>query len=244
MLVRQPQCIQLVGGPLAGLVGLDHLPSAPRIAAHGRQGHGVVGRQHACIDQRTQQRNGPRGIAAGVGHAVGLADGLGLARTQLGKTVHPARLHPVGRGGVDDAGPRSRQGVDQRHRFARGIVMQAQDHHVHRGHERLLGLGVLAQGGVDADQFHFRHMGEPFADLEPGGARLSVDENSESIHDLLLCGLCRCRLRHGAPPVSEGPPRTVAVRLSGQGAIIGVKVQAGGCGAVICGLHAVSPAHP
>ena len=186
VLVRQAQCIQFVRSRAAGLVGLDHLAAATAVAAHRRQRHRVVGGQHAGIHQRAQQGDGAGGIAAGVGHALGFADGLGLLGVQLRKAVDPVRVHAVCGGGIDDARLAAGQGVDQRHRLARGIVVQAQDHHVHFAHQLLLGGGILAQCRVDADDLDAGHSGQAFADLQAGGSGLAVDENFVHGHRVFL----------------------------------------------------------
>src|SRR2546427_8322393 len=50
---------------------LDHAAAAARIAGHRGQAQAVVGRDEARGNQRVQQRDGSRRIAAGVGHALG-----------------------------------------------------------------------------------------------------------------------------------------------------------------------------
>ena len=83
----------------------------------------------------------------------------------------------MGGGGVDDLGLLAGQLVDQRDRFARRVVVQAQHHEVDAGHQVALGIGVFAQFGSDAHQFDLRHRLEPFADLQAGGTGFAVDEN-------------------------------------------------------------------
>ena len=77
--------------------------------------------------------------------------------------------------------------VDHGDRFARGIVVQAQDHQVDAGHQLALGRGVLAQLGRDAHQLDLRHLLEPLANLQAGGAGLAVDED---LGHLVSCGNC------------------------------------------------------
>src|SRR5690606_40956686 len=62
------------------------------------------------------------------GHAIGLLHGRALAGGELGKSIDPARRRAVGGGGVDDARLAAGQGVDHGDRFARRVVVQAQQH--------------------------------------------------------------------------------------------------------------------
>jgi hypothetical protein len=83
----------------------------------------------------------------------------------------------VRRAGVDDAWPAARQLVDHRHRFARRVVVQAQNDQVDGGHDVALGGRVLAPRGVDADQLDAGQAVQPLANLQAGGAGFAVDEN-------------------------------------------------------------------
>ena len=177
VLVLQAERVQLIGRRVARFVGLDHLAPAARVAADRRQHGGVVRRQQPGIDQRPQQRDGAGGVAAGVGHALGLLHGGALVFRQLGEAESPAFGHAVRRAGVDDARLLARQRVDHGHRFACRVVVQAQDDQIDTGHDLALGVGVLAFGRVDADEIDARHVRQPLANLQPGGAGFAVDEN-------------------------------------------------------------------
>jgi len=49
------------------------------------------------------------------------------------------------------------QAVDHGDRLARVVVMQAQDDHVHAGHQLALGFRVFAFGGINPDHLHSWH---------------------------------------------------------------------------------------
>ena len=105
----------------------------------------MIRRQNARVDQGPDQRNGARGVAARVGHALRLADGGFLSRTQFRKSKNPASRHAVRCGGVDDARLLvSRHGLNQGDRFACSVIVQAENHHIGLRHQQLLGGGVLA----------------------------------------------------------------------------------------------------
>ena len=141
----------------------------------------MLGREQAGLDQRAQQRNRASGVAARVGDAVGLAHCFGLAGAELGKTVDPARRHAVRGGRVDDAWLGARQGIDHRDRLARRVVVQAQDDQIGLGHQRALGLRVLAALRGDAQQAHLGHQRQTFADLQTGGTGFAVDEHGRHV---------------------------------------------------------------
>jgi len=61
--------------------------------------------------------------------------------------------------------------------LARGVVVQAEDHEVGLRHQFALGGRVLAPRRVDAEHLHRGHLGQPFADLQAGGAGLAINEN-------------------------------------------------------------------
>ena len=79
--------------------------------------------------------------------------------------------------GVDDLGLVAGQRVDHGHRFARCVIVQAQDHQIDLGHQIALGGRVFAQLGRDADQFNLRHGLQAFADLQAGGTGFTIDKN-------------------------------------------------------------------
>jgi len=177
VLVLQAQGVGLVQWRTAGLVVFDHAAATTRIPAHRGQAQGKVARDQTRVHQRTDQGDGAGGVATGVGHALGLAHRRRLLSGHFRKTIDPAVLAAVGGRGVDDAGPMAGQAVNHGHRFARGLVVQAQHHQVGLGHEFALGLGVFAACRVDAQHLDLGHQGQPFADLQTGGAGFAVDEN-------------------------------------------------------------------
>ena len=61
--------------------------------------------------------------------------------------------------------------------FNSGFVMQAQHHQVHPGQNLALGFRVFAPLGGDADHFDFRHLLQPFADLQAGGSCFAINED-------------------------------------------------------------------
>ena len=67
--------------------------------------------------------------------------------------------------------------LGQRYRFTCGIVRQAQHCEIGGAEGIAPGAGVLALLLVEQDQFEFGARGEPFDDLEPGGAGGAVDED-------------------------------------------------------------------
>ena len=180
MLVRQAQRVGLVGRRLARFVGLDHGAATARVTTYRGQRHGVIGRNQPGIDQRAQQRNGTRGVAAGVGDAAGGAHGLQLARAQLRKAIHPARRRAVRGAGVNDLDGAARGFFDvvhHGHRLARGVVVQAQDDQVHARDQLAFGSGVFAPLGGNADQLYGGHALQALTNLQPGGASFAIDKN-------------------------------------------------------------------
>jgi hypothetical protein len=180
MLVLQPQGIDLVGRGAARSVGLDHGAPAARVAAHRGEYHRVIGRERAGIHQRTQQCNGARGIAPRIAHALCPGNGFTLARGQFRKAEHPAIGGSVRGRCVDDAGLPCASLTDLFHhrcRLARGFVVQAEDDQVDSRHQLAFGRGILALFRRDAHELDLRHLLEPLADLQAGGASLAIDEN-------------------------------------------------------------------
>jgi len=198
--VRQGQRVQFEGRGLALFVRLDHRAPASRIAAHRGQHQWVVVGDQAGIDQRAQQRDCAGGVAAGIGHAIGRAYRFELALGQFGKAEHPAGGCAVRGRGVDDLDRAAGLGGDRVHHgrgFARGVVVQAEDDQIDARDQRALGLRVLAQRGIDARQFDPRQRLQALANLQAGGAGLSVDEYpGHGVHSFSLS----VRTRGGMPP--------------------------------------------
>ena len=120
--------------------------------------------------------DGASGVAAGVGHALRALHRFALTGAELGKAVDPARRHAVRGGGVDDARPMTRQGVDHGHRFTGRIVVQTQHHQIHLGHQGALGFGIFAFRRINAHHVHGGQQGQTLANLQTSGAGFAVDE--------------------------------------------------------------------
>ena len=60
--------------------------------------------------------------------------------------------------------------------------MQAQDDHIHAGHQFLLGERILAQGRINADDLDAGHASQTVADLQAGGAGFAINENGMRTH--------------------------------------------------------------
>ncbi len=179
MLVRQAQGVHFVRRGLTGLVGLNHGAAAAGVAADRRQAHRGLRRQQTRVNQRAQQRNGPRGVAAWVAHPLRLGDGLGLSGAQLGKTIHPPLGGAMCRGGVDHPGgglPLIAQRLHLGHAGAGVVVVQAQNGHVGLGEQRLFGLRVFALSRVDGEQRETGQVLQALPYVQPGGAGLAVNE--------------------------------------------------------------------
>ena len=87
-----------------------------------------------------------------------------LAVRHLGKAIGPARRDPVRGRGVDHL---DAVALDQRHRLARRVVGQAEDHSVGAVQQLAARLGVLAPRRVDRDDLQVAPAGQPLADLRP-----------------------------------------------------------------------------
>ncbi len=88
--------------------------------------------------------------------------------------VGPALGRPVGAAGIDH--PYVGVG-DQRHRLARGVIRQAQDHQIGGVQHLAPALGILPFGFRQADQRHVAAVDKPCTDLKAGGSDVAVDEN-------------------------------------------------------------------
>ena len=180
MLVLQTQAIQFKRRRLALFIRLNHGPTTPRITADRGQAQRKVWGNQPRLDQRAQQRNGTRGVAARIGDAARLGDPLRMTRCQFWKTKHPGRVSSVRGRGVNDLGAQlagsGGNAVHHGHRLDSGIVMQTQNNQVHLRHQRLFGGGVLAQCGINAHQFDLWHGLQTLANLQAGGACFAVNK--------------------------------------------------------------------
>ena len=139
-------------------------------------GDRVVGRQEPCSHQRRERQNETGRMAACDSDPSGGSDRVPLAWAQLGQSVGPARCDPMRGTGIDKAGA-TVAGLDQRHRFAGGIVGQTQKDRI--GLVDQLGAtgNVLAPLGFDLEQVHTVMGKEPVTNLQAGSAFLAVDEH-------------------------------------------------------------------
>ena len=112
-------------------------------------------------------------MAAGVGHPLGLDNGLPVLGGELREAVIPAGGRAVGGGGVDDPGVGV---VDHGHRLPGGVIRQAEENQV-GGVEALFPLRrVLALFLVDEQQLNVLPGGQAVVNLQAGGAFPAVDE--------------------------------------------------------------------
>ena len=185
-IVGHPQCRQRC--PVLG----NHLLAAPRIAGVRGSRQRMLDRQQPGIHQRPHGQDEGRGVAAGVGNALAVADALALVCVQLGQAVGPGRVHPVGRAGVDDAGGGV---VDQGHRFAGSCVGQAQEGNISRVQQsRPLGR-VLAQRRVDAQHRDIAAPAQILVDLQTGRSFLSIYKDLVNTHLFIIPGSCHAARR-------------------------------------------------
>jgi hypothetical protein len=100
-----------------------------------------------------------------------------LALAQFRKTINPVGVGAVCGGRINDAWSVARHRVHHGHRFAGGIVMQAQHHQVDLGHQGAFGFRVFALGWVNTHQRDLRHQSQTLANVQAGGPRFAVDKN-------------------------------------------------------------------
>ena len=196
--------------------GHELLPAAA-VSAHGvHHEAGSLG-QIPGIHQRPGQRDHAGGVAPRVGDALGAGHLLLLLGVELGEAVRPAFRDPVRGGGVDDDGVWIGA---HRDRLDRRVVGEAEDGGV-RGVEKLGALGgILAIVAGERDDLDIVAAGEPVADLEAGGARLSVDKD-------LLLGAARIDAVDAGPGRCRGPPARLESRAG--------RAQDRGCAEGECG---------
>ena len=157
---------------LRRLVLGDHFLPAAGVAGEGEAAQVRVRGQQPRLNQRRDNGDEPRGVAAGVGHISGPRDGLPLAGPQLREAVDPARRRPVGGGCVDHPGAGA---LRQGHGLHSRRVRQAQKHDVRFRHQPFPFARVLPLRLVDQQQADVVPRRQPVIDLQAGGAVLSVD---------------------------------------------------------------------
>ena len=177
VLVLEAEPIELEGRRSAAFEVGDHRLAAAGIAAHRVDGHRIVIRHQAGVDQRPQQRDRAGRVAAGVRYLPRRPDPLRLLRLELGEAVGPAGRDAMRGRSVQHLRRRIAHAVDHRDSFARRRVRQAEDHQIHLLHQRALGGDVLALVRRDAFHRDVAQPLEPGQDAEPGRARFTVDEH-------------------------------------------------------------------
>jgi hypothetical protein len=174
MLVRELQPIEAERLDAGLFVGGDQLLAAAGVARDAEHRGCGVGAHDAGVDQRPQDGDGARRIAARVGDAVGGQKLLAVVLGHLGEAIGPAVGHAMGSAGVDHDGV----GVTQRrHQLLGRGVGQAE-------HGDVGGLGdlgalaeILAVGHRQLEQLDVGPVLEPVEDLQAGGAVLAVDKD-------------------------------------------------------------------
>ena len=194
--VRQIKGVKLKRGGAASLIGFYHLAPATRVAADGGQVDRVINWQNTRINQRAQQSNRARGIAARIRHALGFRYRLFLAVAELGKSINPARrIGTVGGAGINNARLFAFDAVDQGDRFAGVVVVQAQNHDLGLRHQRFFGGGVFAQFGRNAQQLDFGHQRQTLANLQASRASFAINKYGvfRCAHRGILAFVTGCR---------------------------------------------------
>ena len=141
--VGEAQGVELETWRGARFVVRDHGFAAAAVAGDRVDGDRHGRRDDLGVDERTQQGDRARRVAARVGDEARGADRLGLARREFRKAVGPSRRHAMRGRGVEHARA-VRHGGDQGDRLARGVVREAEDDDVDLGEQRLLRGDVLA----------------------------------------------------------------------------------------------------
>ena len=134
---------------------------------------GVAGHD-AAIDEGAREEHEAGRIAPRIADTGRVANPLALVRVQLRQPVDPSVRDAVGGARVEHPHVVARNEAD---RLARGIVGQAQDHDVGLVEKPAPLLRVLARGLRYLHQRHVLPRREPLPNLEPGRARLPVDEH-------------------------------------------------------------------
>ena len=83
----------------------------------------------------------------------------------------------MGGGGIDDFWFFACQGVDQRDRLARRIIVQTQHYQVRLGHQVAFSDSIFAQFGCDAQHLDRWHGFQAFTNLQAGGACFAINKN-------------------------------------------------------------------
>ena len=177
MLVLEAEAVDYEQRRRAGLVGLDHRFAAARITRHGIDGDRGVGWHEAGCHQGPQKCDAARGIAAGIGDALGRRNGRRLRGVHFGKTEDPAVAHAMGARGVEDTRGRRSQIIGQGYGVFRSVVGQAQHDDVHLFHEGLTGGWVLALVGIDRAHLDAGDLGQTLTNFDARGAGFTIDED-------------------------------------------------------------------
>jgi hypothetical protein len=132
---------------------LDKFSAATRIAGDGIHRHRESVGQDACLDQRPQQGDGGRRVAARIRHTLGGGDTRRLVLGHLRKSIGPLGCHPVRSRGIDDPNVGC---LDQRDRFARRLIGQAKNGEICRIEHIAPGLKILTPSLGQGEQFEGR----------------------------------------------------------------------------------------
>ena len=125
------------------------------------------------VGQGAGQEDEAGGIAAGIADPRRVPDPVAPMRVELGQTVDPAIRDAVCRARIQHPYMVARNESD---RLARRVVGQTEDHDIGLVQVPAPHLRVLARGLRNLHERHVVARRQPIADLEPGGARLAVDE--------------------------------------------------------------------
>src|SRR5437016_2971078 len=87
MLVLETECIELEGRPAGAIMRLDHRSAAAGIAADRSYRDRVIGRNEPRLDQRAQQPDSTRRVAAGIADLARHRDLPRLIRRHFRKAV-------------------------------------------------------------------------------------------------------------------------------------------------------------
>ena len=177
MLVFQAKAIQLKRWAVCGLVRLDHRLAAARVARDGVDGDRVIGWDQPRIDQRADQADPARGVAARIGDVLCLGDLVRLVGRHLGEAIDPIRIDPVRGAGIQHFRCGVAQGGRHSGGFLGGIVRQAKDDQVHFGHDVTPSGRITASIGRQALERDLWDCRQTLADAQARGAGFAVDKD-------------------------------------------------------------------
>ncbi|CAM2148598.1 hypothetical protein PT2222_200027 [Paraburkholderia tropica] len=177
MLVREAERVRARAHQLriaACFVLRNHLLAAAAVAGERVAVRRETGRDQTGLDERAHRQHECRSVAAGDRDALRRAHFLALRAGQFRQAVSPVGVGAKGRARVDQ---HRAVVLDQRSRFARGHVRQAQEGHIRCVDETTAFLDVLPLGLVDPQDLDVGALRQVFENLQAGRAFLSVDKN-------------------------------------------------------------------